>query len=84
MYMSAINIYFYLLMISDYEGDVVTLCNIPHVNVGYKYLLLFTYDVYLIKSKYFFRPIKIKIKTYGTNLVKLCKVCNTTDQREIK
>ena len=43
--MSAINIYFYLLMISDYEGDVVTLCNIIHVNVGYKYLLLFTYDV---------------------------------------
>ena len=38
-------LYFYLLMISDYEGDVVTLCNIPHVNVGYKYLLLFTYDV---------------------------------------
>ena len=37
--MSAINI------ISYYEGDVVTLCNVPHVNVGYKYLLLFTYDV---------------------------------------
>ena len=35
--MSAIHIYFYLLIISDYEGDVVTLCNIPHVNVGYKY-----------------------------------------------
>ena len=50
MYMSSITIYFYLLMISA-EGDVVTLCNIPHVNVGYKYLLLFTYDVYLIKSK---------------------------------
>ena len=75
MYMSAINIYFYLLMISDYEGDVVTLCNIPHVNVGYKYLLLFTYDVYLIKSKYFFWP--IKIKTYRADLVKLCKVSNT-------
>ena len=75
MYMSAINIYFYLLMISDYEGDVVTSCNIPHVNVGYKYLLLFTYDVYLIKSKYLFWP--IKIKTYRANLVKLCKVSNT-------
>ena len=75
MYMSAINIYFYLLMISDYEEDVVTLCNIPHVNVGYKYLLLFTYDVYLIKSKYFFWP--IKIKKYRANLVKLCKVSNT-------
>ena len=24
-------------MISDYDGDVVTLCNVPHVNVGYKY-----------------------------------------------
>ena len=45
--MSAINIYFYLLMISDYEGDVVTLCNVPNVNVGYKYLLLFTYDFLL-------------------------------------
>ena len=32
-------------MISDYEGDVVTLCNFSHVNVGYKYLLLFIYDV---------------------------------------
>ena len=53
-------------MISD-EGDVVTLCNIPHVNVGYKYLLLFTYDVYLIKSKYFFGPLKLK---------HLCKVSN--------
>ena len=83
--MSGINIYFYLLLILDYEGDVVTLCNIPHVNVGYKYLLLLTYDVYLIKSKYFFRSIKIKIKTYRTDLVKLlCKVCNTIDQREIK
>ena len=48
--MSAINIYFYLLMISNYEGDVVKLCNIDgvmvckvtHINVGYKYLLLFT------------------------------------------
>ena len=79
--MSAINIYFYLLLILDYEGDVVNLCNIPHVNVCYKYLVLFTYDVYLIKGKYFFRPIKIKIKTYGTDLVKLC---NITDQREIK
>ena len=78
MYMSAINIYFYLLLILDYEGDV------PHVNVGYKYLLLFTYDVYLIKSKYFFRSIEIKIKTCGIDLVKLCKVCNTTDQKEIK
>ena len=82
--MLAINIYFYLLVISDYEVDVVKLCEVSHVNVSYKYLLLFTYDVYLIKSKYFFRPIKIKIKTYGTDLVKLCKVCNTTDQREIK
>ena len=34
--MSAINIYFYLLMISDYEGNVVTLCEVPHVNLGYK------------------------------------------------
>ena len=67
-----------------HEEGVVKLCEVPHVNVGYKYLLLFTYDVSLIKSKYFFRPIKIKIKTYGTDLVKLCKVCNTTDQREIK
>ena len=73
--MSAINFYFYLLMISDYGGDVVALCNIPHVNVGYKYSLLFTYDVYLIKSKYFFWP--IKIKTYRAYLVKLCKVSNT-------
>ena len=32
-------------IISDYEGDVVMLCNVPHVNVGYKYLLLFTYNV---------------------------------------
>ena len=72
--MSAINIYFYLLLILDYERDVVTLCNIPHVNVGYKYLLLFTYDVYLIKSKYFFWP--IRIKTYKADLVKLCKVFN--------
>ena len=73
-----------MLATNIYEGDVVTLYNVPHVNVGYKYLLLFTYDIYLIKSKYFFRPIKIKIKTYGTDLVKLCKVCNTTDEREIK
>ena len=35
--MSAINIYFYLLMIFDYERDVVTLCNVSHVNVNYKY-----------------------------------------------
>ena len=75
MYMLAINIYFYLLMISNYEGDVVTLCNIHHVNVGYKYLLLFTYDVYLVKIKYIFWP--IKIKTYRADLVKLCKVSNT-------
>ena len=38
--MQAINIYFYLLLILDYEGDVVTLWNIPHVNVGDKYLLM--------------------------------------------
>ena len=30
-----------------YEGDVVTLCNVTHVNVCYKYLLLFTYDFQL-------------------------------------
>ena len=46
MQMSAINIYLYLLLILDYEGDVVTLCNNPHVNVGYKYLLIFT-SIYL-------------------------------------
>ena len=31
--MLAINIYFYLLMISNYEGDVVKLCNIDGVMV---------------------------------------------------
>ena len=37
--MLAINI------ISYYEGDVVTLCNVPHVNVDYKYLLIFTFMI---------------------------------------
>ena len=36
--MSAINI------ISDYKGDVVTLCNIPSA-INIYFLLLFTYDV---------------------------------------
>ena len=60
--MSAINICFYLLLILDYGGYVVTLCNIPHINVGYKYLLLFTYDVYLIKINIFSGPFKLKLK----------------------
>ena len=44
MQISAINIYFYLLVIYDYKGDIVMLCNVPHVNVCYKDLLLFTHD----------------------------------------
>ena len=53
--MSAINIYFYLLMISECEGDVVTFCKVPNVNVGYKYLLLFTYDFRLFMN--FWNPL---------------------------